>query len=284
MLGPVNITYYATGISEHALSIPDIADQYVGLDVLLDAVDGSFCTQADRSAGLQCGTTSLSTVLSVSYEYPEFVNSAAALRRVCNEFMKLSLQGHTIVVASGDYGLSFGTSNCTENSCLSRNATQDSAGDFLLQGAGTNGPIFNPGFPASCPYVLAVGATQLDANKTVFDPNPESAMYQPSLSTCPGVTTFSSSGGFSNIFSRPEYQNSTVAAYFAAHDPGYPYYSLVDSTDFGADGGVYNRIGRAFPDISANGVNFSTVVRGEDTHAHGTSRTSPADLSRCGTG
>lgn len=82
----------------------------------------------------------------------------------------------------------------------------------------------------------------------------------------------SSGGGFSNIFPRPDYQNMSVERYFQAYDPGYPYYSQLapetgniteqldpDSLQ-GSSGGIYNRIGRAYPDVSANGFNGAASI------------------------
>jgi tripeptidyl-peptidase-1 len=62
--------------------------------------------------------------------------------------MKLGLQGHSILVAAGDYGVaSFPGSNGNEFGCLSGN--------------GQNGTIYNPDYPSGCPYITTVGATRL---------------------------------------------------------------------------------------------------------------------------
>ena len=60
-------------------------------------------------------------------------------------------------------------------------------------------------------------------------------------------------------------QEKAVKHYFSAHDPGYKSYesnnvevSNNDSTTIGESGGIYNRIGRGYPDVSSNGVNFAT--------------------------
>lgn len=80
----------------------------------------------------------------------------------------------------------------------------------------------------------------------------------------------SSAGGFSNVYTIPDYQQSAVATFFQDHDPGYPYYSMVAlntsnitkqlDPDYlqGDTGGIYNRIGRGIPDVSANG--YGAVV------------------------
>jgi len=73
-----------------------------------------------------------------------------------------------------------------------------------------NGTIFNPGFPASCPYVTAVGATQLSPGKTVVDQ--EDACEQ----------VIYSGGGFSNYFAIPDYQKDAVTSYLKHTPPQYP--------------------------------------------------------------
>jgi tripeptidyl-peptidase-1 len=61
-----------------------------------------------------------------------------------------------------------------------------------------NGTVFNPTFPASCPYVTAVGATQLQPDQSINDT--ESAMHIQNASTVPysDLYSFSSGGGVSN--------------------------------------------------------------------------------------
>jgi len=96
---------------------------------------------------------------------------------------------------------------------------------------------------SSCPWITSVGATRLYANQTVLDP--ESALQQ----NVRGELV-ASHGGFSNHFETPAYQSAAVSTYFANHDPGLPYYiANVNASNIGANGGVYNRAGRAFPDV-----------------------------------
>ncbi|KAI0746562.1 family S53 protease [Daedaleopsis nitida] len=98
---------------------------------------------------------------------------------------------------------------------------------------------FIPTFPSGCPFLTSVGATQ-------------------------GVTETSasfSSGGFSNIFARPSYQAPAVTKYLNA----------LGSTN----SGKFNRAGRAFPDIAAQGENVEIVVGGQSGLVAGTSCSSP---------
>lgn len=70
-----------------------------------------------------------------------------------------------------------------------------------------------------------------------------------------------SSGGFSNIFARPSYQANAVASYL----------NTLGSTN----SGKFNRNGRAFPDVSAQGENVEIVVGGKTGLVAGTSCSSP---------
>ncbi len=70
-----------------------------------------------------------------------------------------------------------------------------------------NGKRFNPDFPASCPFVTAVGATQVNPGSTVNDP--EGACEQ----------VIFSGGGFSNFFEIPDYQTAAVNSFLKNHPP-----------------------------------------------------------------
>jgi len=144
----------------------------------------------------------------------------------------------TAVFASGDHGVSFypGSYNNT-NGCLN-----DASG---------NPTIFSPATWNDCPYVLSVGATTIRANVSGYSKDPEMAVYQ--HYTAPTIP-YTSGAGFSNVFARPEYQDTAVSNWFANYDPGYPTYSTTKGKNIGANGGLYNRNGRAYPDVAANGA------------------------------
>ncbi|KAF4612315.1 hypothetical protein D9613_003707 [Agrocybe pediades] len=109
---------------------------------------------------------------------------------------------------------------------------------------GTNRTTFQPSFPASCPYVTTVGAT--------VHINPEVAIPF-------------SGGGFSNYFAAPAYQGDAVSNYL---------------WDYGTrNKGMFNRSGRAYPDVSAQGVAYQVVVRGMVTPVGGTSASTPTVAS-----
>ena len=71
------------------------------------------------------------------------------------------------------------------------------------------GTKFNPGFPVTCPFITAVGATQIDPGNTVNDP--EGACEQ----------VIFSGGGFSNFFPMPSYQADAVTDFLMNHPPSF---------------------------------------------------------------
>ncbi|PYH83323.1 subtilisin-like protein [Aspergillus uvarum CBS 121591] len=243
-------------------------------NTFLDALDGSYCTYSaygekgndpdidpvypDHNAGgykgkLQCGVYKPTNVISASYGQAEKDLPVAYTKRQCNEFLKLGLQGHSILFASGDYGVaSFAGDGGNANGCL-----------------GPEAKIFNPQYPSNCPYVTSVGGTMLYADQTYEDR--ESVMHVNLGGT---ASNFSSSGGFSNYFPQPEYQKKAVATYFKRAHLTYPYYSELE-VDFNTTKGLYNRIGRAYPDVAANGANFRAYMGEELYHFYGASLASP---------
>ncbi|KAI0331456.1 subtilisin-like protein [Cubamyces sp. BRFM 1775] len=101
---------------------------------------------------------------------------------------------------------------------------------------------FGPSFPSGCPFLTSVGAT------TGYDIGPE-------------VVADFSGGGFSNIFPQPSYQDSAVESYLDA----------LGSTN----AGLFNRSGRAYPDVSAQAVNYVTRINGTFFLSEGTSASTP---------
>ncbi|CAG7929585.1 unnamed protein product [Penicillium olsonii] len=243
-------------------------------NTFLDALDGSYCTYSafgetgnnpnidpvypnphpDGYKGkLQCGVYKPTNVISASYGQAEADLPIAYTKRQCNEFLKLGLQGHSILFASGDYGVaSFHGDSGSENGCL-----------------GPEGNIFNPQYPSNCPYVTSVGGTMLYKDQTIK--NKESVMHADLGGT---AANFSSSGGFSNYFPQPSYQKSAVEKYFKKAKLTYPYYSELN-VDLNTTKGLYNRVGRAYPDVSANGAMFPAYIHGSLSHFYGASLASP---------
>lgn len=201
---------------------------------------------------LQCGVYKPTNVISASYGQAEADLPINYTKRQCNEFMKLGLQGHSILFASGDYGVASFAGDGSANGCL-----------------GPEQKIFNPQYPSNCPYVTSVGGTQIYTDQTVKDA--ESVMHANLGGT---ASNFSSSGGFSNYFPQPDYQKSTIEKYFEKADLSYPYYSELN-VNLNTTKGLYNRIGRAYPDVSANGARFPAYTGGKEYHYYGASLASP---------
>lgn len=268
LIYPQRITYYQVSPNFGNQTIRG-GDGFIQASVnFLDALDGAYCTTNDTDAGSECGTVAPARVISISYDTPEINRTAAWHKRQCNEFAKLALQGHTIIAASGDYGVGSVPPEPSSNGCIDK--------DTLM--LGENGTIFSPGYPQNCPYVLSVGGTKINANATVYDQ--ENVMSIPGLAQTYGYnhSFYSSSGGFSNVFDRPVWQQKAVETYFSQHDPGYCSYNITGNGStgtLGADGGIFNRAGRAFPDVSANGANFVSIVKGKQTLSYGTSLAAP---------
>lgn len=151
----------------------------------------------------------------VSYSYGE--NEQTVPRdyavHVCQMFAQLGARGVSIIVSSGD----------------------DGPGSSCMANDGSNRPKFLPTFPASCPWVTAVGGTRFVL--------PERAAHF-------------SGGGFSDLFYALDYQKAAVASYLEKHGNAFQ--------------GYYQAQGRAFPDVSAQSFGFQIISQGERTSVSGT--------------
>ncbi|KAL8956670.1 MAG: hypothetical protein Q9193_005872 [Seirophora villosa] len=106
---------------------------------------------------------------------------------------------------------------------------------------GKNTTRLLPIFPAACPYLTSVGGT--------YRVQPEIAIAF-------------SSGGFSDRYPRPAYQNAAVTTYLN---------SIGDTFK-----GLFNPNGRGFPDVAAQAYNFTVIDSGREIRVGGTSASSPA--------
>jgi len=109
---------------------------------------------------------------------------------------------------------------------------------------GKNTTRFLPIFPAACPYVTSVGGT------TKIEPE---------------LAVDFSSGGFSDVYDRPAYQDVAVTSYLG---------KLGDRWS-----GLYNPAGRGFPDVAAQGTRFRVIDKGSQISVGGTSASAPAFAS-----
>ncbi|RDL41680.1 Subtilisin-like protein [Venustampulla echinocandica] len=105
---------------------------------------------------------------------------------------------------------------------------------------------FTTAFPAACPWVTTVGGT---------------------TGTSPEGTWSDGGGGFSEIFGRPSYQNDTVNTW------------LETDTTHTAISKYFNSSGRAYPDVSAQAMNFLVVLLGSAAGVSGTSAACPTFAS-----
>jgi tripeptidyl-peptidase-1 len=187
-------------------------------------------------------------VLSVSYGGPEAFITAGELNLFSTNAMKLGLLGVTIVVSSGD----------------------DGAPSFWVQGHPEK-CSYLPEFPASNPYVVAVGATQgleIDGKRE---------------RTCQSDNGYliTSGGGFSQHYPTPDWQKDTVNAYLALADAKKPFAVPTMSPTSRANddavriGQTFRRDGRGFPDVSAAGFGYVIVAGGFTYSVAGTSASTP---------
>jgi len=173
----------------------------------------------------------LAQTISTSYGDDEQTVPLAYAQSVCEGFAQLGLRGVSVIFSSGDFGVG------SNDTCISND--------------GKNTTRFLPTFPASCPYVTAVGATK----------------YYPEVVAYDSRNGFVSGSGFSNYFARPAYQNDSdvVAEY-------------IDSLD-GEFDGLYNKSGRAYPDVSAQGYRYIVIYGGTVVSLDGTSASAPTVAS-----
>jgi tripeptidyl-peptidase-1 len=230
-------------------------------NIFLDALDGSYCTyqggdqpyvdpaypdpnEGGYTGPLQCGGAPVSNVISVSYGQIEGALPQFYQERQCREWMKLALQGVSVIFASGDSGVANRYNSGYNNSCL------NSEYGYV----DTNGTRFSPSFPANCPYITSVGATTL-LNSSIY--GGEKAVASPN-----GPLSYYSGGGFSSIFPRPSWQSKAVEKYLDKYSPKY-------------GESVFNSSGRAYPDVAALGLNLATVYLDKARGVGGTSASAP---------
>eukprot|EP01083_Nonionella_stella_P021571 59795_1 len=202
-------------------------------------------------------------VVSISYGADEYELGQDWVTRCNQEFGKLALIGTTVLASSGDSGIRGNDDDCS----YSGTPEEERNGRHLLrsvgQGAGhgtskaapvsstSTGYAFVASFPASAPYVTAVGGT-------------EGGEIQDDASSSTGETAWLySGGGFSMYFDTPEWQTSAVNDYLSRTDITYP------------DESRYVSGGRAYPDISAQSVDYVIAYDEAFYLVSGTSASSP---------
>lgn len=191
---PINVTAYSTGGSppfqKDAHTPTNTNEPYLAwLDYVL-------------------AQDNLAQTISTSYGDDEQTVPLSYAQAVCEGFAQLGARGVSLLFSSGDSGVG------TNDTCF----TND----------GKNTPTFVPAFPASCPYITAVGGTKGFPETVAYDPR----------------NGYASGSGFSNYFAQPAYQKDS---------------GVVDKYIQSLNGefdGLYNRSSRAYPDISAQGYRY----------------------------
>ncbi|EIN11974.1 subtilisin-like protein [Punctularia strigosozonata HHB-11173 SS5] len=178
-----------------------------------------FLTGLADTVAFLVGNLSLPSVMTTSYGANENTVAVSLATKICNGYMALGARGVSVIHASGDGGVR-GNHDGLNTTCPS--------------------DMFIPVFPASCPFVTAVGAT--------VDIEPERAINF-------------TGGGFSNVFPRPSYQATVVSEFLDTIPSNFT--------------GVFNSSGRAYPDVAAQGWNIQAVGEGEVISSGGTSASAP---------
>ncbi|KAL2257617.1 hypothetical protein VTK26DRAFT_9405 [Humicola hyalothermophila] len=175
----------------------------------------------------QPNNSALPQTISVSYgEEEQSVPREYALK-VCDLFRDLGARGVSVLFASGDSG--------PGNACISN--------------ADNSSTVFEPTFPAGCPWVTAVGGTT-------------GGMAEGNASDEEVAVSFSS-GGFSTYHGRPDWQQDVVDKYLAGLGEKHAYAPF------------FNRSGRGIPDVAAQGSRFIVYNKNIATLIGGTSASCP---------
>ncbi|KAJ7775596.1 subtilisin-like protein [Mycena maculata] len=209
--------------SEADLDIQYTVGIATGVPVEFLSVGGGDTDQDFASAGLDTitflnGVPNPPSAMTTSYGLSEEEVGISLATKICNGYMALGARGTSVVFASGDGGV---RGNHDDLSVC--NVT-----DFI------------PVFPASCPFVTAVGSTQGFA--------PEKAINF-------------TGGGFSNFFPARPFQRAAIDGFLKTIPSNFT--------------GTFNKSGSGYPDVAVQGWNFEIVVGGETGLVGGTSASSP---------
>mmetsp|Transcript_81517 Transcript_81517/g.170508 ORF Transcript_81517/g.170508 Transcript_81517/m.170508 type:complete len:838 (-) Transcript_81517:118-2631(-) len=195
-------------------------------------------------------------VHSVSYGENEEDYSYSYEVRGNAELAKLGLRGLSVLIATGDTGV--------------QGAAQDG-------GTPPRCAPFAPVWPASSPYITAVGGTMISnhvSNICNFDTVYAMGTNSSMPFACPEMVVgeivgsverggmITGGGGFSDRFPMPDYQKEAVAEYLGQLN------GSINSS-------LFNASGRAYPDISAVSQNVPVFFQGQLVMVGGTSSSAP---------
>ncbi|KAF7335498.1 Family S53 protease-like protein [Mycena venus] len=199
----------ATGVPVEFLSVGlegdsfDFATAFLDTNTFLDGLDNP------------------PSVVTTSYVPQENQFESSIAKKICDSYMALGARGISVLFASGDGGVR-GSHDTTSipGFCESN--------------------VFIPIFPASCPYVTAVGGTQ--------GFNPEVAVNL-------------TGGGFSDLFPRPWYQTQAVDSFLKTIPSDFPL--------------TFDKSGRGYPDVAVQGSGLDVVRESIHVVTEGTSFSAP---------
>jgi len=170
-------------------------------------------------------------VNSISYGSVESEISSSTMEAFNNEVMKLGVMGVSVFVSSGDDGVA----------------------NFIC--SSPSECAYNPSYPATSPYVTAVGATYASS---WADPGSGEIVCQSNVDNA----IITSGGGFSTLFSAPSYQKEAINEYFQ---------NVATQPVAGYAAG-----GRGYPDVALSGFGYQVVIGGSLSVVCGTSCSSPS--------
>lgn len=172
-----------------------------------------------------------SLVNSISYGSVESEISRSTMEAFNTEVMKLGTMGISVFVSSGDDGVA----------------------NYMV--SSQSQCAYNPSYPATSPYVTAVGATYAPSWQT---PGQGEIVCQSNVDNA----IITSGGGFSAIFDRPSWQSAAVQGYFE---------KVSQQPKSG-----YATNGRGYPDVSLSGFGYQVVIGGSVNVLCGTSCSAPS--------
>ena len=211
----------------------------------------------------------LPKVLSFSYGSTESASQSAAFAAASYNFAVMGARGITVLVSSGDSGANGGGNpQCIYNQ------------------PNTYPSYLYASYPATSPFVTAVGATTFTGSAGQMVTNSKLCSLTPAVASAAGVTVsgygssydfvcptsqanetavdwYGSGGGFSRLFSQPSYQSAAVQSYLTSGTAMPP-------------AAYYSASGRAIPDVSMYGSGFPIVLKGQLSFVGGTSLSAPA--------
>jgi len=181
----------------------------------------AFCSDLVNWTSILLSDPTAPIVHSVSYGWQGNLAQVGCTDDLVNavdaNFVKLAAAGVSLIISSGDSGSGYVNS-------------------------GVAGPLY-PSWPASSPWVTAVGGTRFNNDSATAGEGAVNAEDH-----------YGSGGGFSTQFPQPAWQASAVAGYFSTVDPA----SLPDPKK-----ATYPKNGRATPDVAALGTAFQVINDGQ---------------------